>query len=82
MKIACLGWGSLVWDPRELPIRREWFKDGPLAPIEFIRQSLDGRITLAIDRRPRAAPVRLLWTLMVPTDLPTAKESALRSRGH
>src|SRR5690348_5301348 len=54
MKIACLGWGSLVWDPRALPIQREWFKDGPFAPIEFTRKSTDGRITLVID--PSAHP--------------------------
>jgi len=77
MKIACLGWGSLIWDTLSLPIQREWFKDGPFAPIEFTRQSKDGRIALVIDSN--AAPVRLLWALMLPTDLQTAKE-ALKDR--
>jgi len=77
LRIACLGWGSLIWDPRALPIQREWFKDGPFAPIEFTRQSSDGRITLVI--QPNALPVRLLWALMHLTNLKTAKE-ALRNR--
>jgi cation transport regulator ChaC len=77
MTTACLGWGSLIWDPRNLPIQREWFKDGPLAPVEFTRESCDGRITLVID--PKAAPVRVLWALMLPTELEEARE-ALRDR--
>lgn len=49
MKIAVLGWGSLVWDPRQLPIKGEWRKGGPALRLEFSRVSEDGRLTLVID---------------------------------
>lgn len=73
MKIGCLGWGSLVWEPRSLPVQRCWFYDGPFLPIEFARQSRGGRITLVLT--PGTALIRSLWTLMRVTDLDMAKAS-------
>jgi hypothetical protein len=49
MKIAILGWGSLVWDKRDLATACEWQRGGPVLPIEFSRKSRDGRLTLVID---------------------------------
>jgi len=49
MRIAILGWGSLIPNPRGLPIDDSWQEDGPVLPIEFSRISQDGRLTLVID---------------------------------
>ena len=47
MKIAILGWGSLIWNPGQLAITHDgWHTDGPLLPIEFARISDEGDVPL------------------------------------
>lgn len=78
MKIAVLGWGSLIWDPRNLRIKEKiWFKDGPHLPVEFARVSCDGRLTLVLF--PSASKVQVLWAYMDVDSLEEAIES-LRQR--
>jgi cation transport regulator ChaC len=77
MKIAVLGWGSLIWDPRNLHTTGEWLGDGPQLPIEFARVSEDGRLTLVLF--PSAEKVQVLWNYMNTGDLGEAIEN-LRER--
>jgi len=56
LRVACLGWGSLLWDPRTLPMAEAFRAEGPALPIEFSRVAMDGRVTLVID--PRAMPIQ------------------------
>lgn len=79
MKIACIGWGSLIWNPQILKIKGKWFEDGPLLPIEFARQSGNGRITLVIEEN--ADPIRTLWILMSTNNLVDAIESLRKREG-
>lgn len=57
MKVAVLGWGYLVWDPRSLDIDTPWQPDGPSLPIEFARFA----------DPPRLLPVLLEGTPLQPT---------------
>lgn len=50
MKIAIIGWGSLLWDQEPLKTSGEWHSDGPELPLEFCRISKDGRVTLVIEK--------------------------------
>ena len=73
MPIVCLGWGSLIWDPRELPISPKWETDGPELRVEFARQSSDGRITLVIAEE--AIPVPVLWSTLSVDSLDDARQA-------
>lgn len=59
-RIVCLGWGSLIWNPEHLPVTGQWNADGPDLPIEFVRKSNNGRVTLVI--HPPAKPITTLWS--------------------
>lgn len=63
MKIAILGWGSLIWQPKELNYNKEfgWEKEGPSLPIEFARISNNSRLTLVITSN--GTEVQTLYTL-------------------
>lgn len=49
MRIAVLGWGSLIWNPMQLKLEGSFASNGPELPIEFSRVSRNGRLTLVID---------------------------------
>ena len=70
MTVACLAWGSLVWDPRGLPLDEGWHSDGPGVQVEFLRQSRDGRMTLVLE--PSAITVQALWAKIRTDDLASA----------
>ncbi len=71
--IVCLGWGSLIWDSRELELLDEWKSDGPKVPVEYLRQSRDGRLTLVIDDN--STPIQVLWAEMNHSNYEMAKEN-------
>lgn len=70
---VCLGWGSLIWLPGSLPTLGDWNTDGPELPVEFARQSRDGRITLVIE--PKAERVPVLWTRLTVGSIDTARKA-------
>lgn len=79
MKVAILGWGSLLWDPKDLATEGEWQPDGPRLPIEFARISgkNKNRLTLVcLEGGPR---IRTYWINSNKTRLSEARED-LRSR--
>ncbi|MFW0697266.1 hypothetical protein [Pantoea sp. R13S299] len=61
MKIACLGWGSLIWKTGALPVASQWHHDGPEIPIEFVRIADGGELSTAICLNARPVPVLWAW---------------------
>ncbi|RQO79327.1 hypothetical protein DBR40_02900 [Pedobacter sp. KBW01] len=78
MKIAVLGWGSLIWDQRDLILADNiWHENGPELPIEFARVSQGGRLTLVI--KPSWEEVKVMYATSKFQDLESAIEN-LKSR--
>lgn len=71
-KIACIGWGSLIMNPGNLPRRNGWHRDGPMLRVEFARESAGHKITLVICKD--VLEIQTLWTLLDVEDIATAKQ--------
>lgn len=75
--IACIGWGSLIPEPRTLPYDGVWRNDGPQLPVEFARESggtlnePGENITLVIC--PGVMPITTYWTLLLVPNLAEAR---------
>ena len=84
MKIAILGWGSLVSEPRGLPIAGDWQTDGPTVWIEFSRISKSGEragcLTLVMDER-HGSEATTLHVLSQRSGLPQAVAIYRRGKG-
>lgn len=78
VKIACIAWGSLLWEPGPLKLASGWRPDGPLLPLEFVRDS-DDSDELALVLHEPAPPMPTWWALLDTTDLDAAREM-LRQR--
>ena len=73
MRIAFIGWGSLVWGPGSLRIKETWYDDGPVLPVEYRRYSKGGIMTLVLC--PGVQSVRTLWAEAEYTKLSDAIEN-------
>jgi len=49
MRIAILGWGSLIWKLGGLPIASEWKTGAPVLSLEFSRVSDNRKLTIVLD---------------------------------
>ena len=77
MKIAVLGWGSLIPHPekngRRLQLKGDWNEDGLELPVEYKRISKTCELTLVLD--PDADNVKTLWAYSTYEELDDAIEN-------
>ncbi|NHN26107.1 hypothetical protein FIA58_010505 [Flavobacterium jejuense] len=81
MKIAILGWGSLIWNPEILNFDRElgWIGTGPILPIEFSRISRNGRLTLVICKD--GSDVQTLYSFSAEKNIDSALKNLKKREG-
>jgi hypothetical protein len=72
MKIACLGWGSLLWKPGPLQLKSQWAEEGPWLPIEFCRVGDGGELATALC--PGAQLVKTWCAVLSTEDINDARE--------
>lgn len=77
--IICLGWGSLIWCQKTLPVCGSWQSDGPALPVEFARESRDKRITLVLCDKCPVIPV--LWAELEVASLDEARDALATREG-
>jgi hypothetical protein len=78
VRVAILGWGSLLWNSGNLRNERKWRSDGPWLPIEFARTSnlkeKNGkRPYLSLVICPHAGLVRTYWDMSLLTEISDAR---------
>jgi hypothetical protein len=77
VNIACIAWGSLLWNPDPLKLASAWMPDGPLLPLEFVRDSDDSE-ELALVLHDTAPCVPSYWAHLDAADLGAAREMLRR----
>ena len=77
VKIVCIAWGSLLWQPEPLQLASGWEPDGPALPLEFVRDS-DDSAELALVLHPPAPAVPTHWARLATDDLDAAREMLRR----
>lgn len=88
LKIAVLGWGSLIANPngdastgqRPLRIAGVFHPSGPVLPLEFSRISNDGRLTLVVDPR-NGTMCETLYAMSAMPNLDSATQNLAEREG-
>jgi len=79
MRIAIIGWGSLIRCPGALRLASKWRRGGPELPLEFSRRSSGERLTLVIDESAGLQPT--FWAISGCESLDEACEELRKREG-